>query len=164
LGWVYGRGISDYRLNSGISLFLRKAMVGQPLILPYGGDTFCDFVHVLDVADAIFDAAMAMNPKSLAFNIVYEKGYYMKEVVEAVKEIYPDSKLSLGSGPWPSKGVPVPRGGISFPSNRHMSIKRAREELGFKPKYDLQKGTKEYHGWMKKNWDICSPDAVPFRG
>jgi UDP-glucose 4-epimerase len=163
LGWVYGRGISDYRLNSGIPLFLRKAMVGQPVVLPYGGDSYCDFVHVIDVADSIFEAATAKNLNSLTFNIVYEKGYYMKEVVEAVKEIFPDAALSLGSGQWPSKGVPITRGGISWPSNRHMSIKRAHDELEFNPKYDLRKGTREYYEWMKKNWSICSPDAVPFR-
>ena len=117
-------------------------MVGQPFVLPYGGDSFCDFAHVIDVADSIFEAATAKNLKSLAFNIVYERGYYMKEVVEAVKEIFPDAPLSLGDGQWPSKGVPVPRGGISWPSNRHMSIKRARDELGFNPKYRLAEGHK----------------------
>lgn len=163
LSWVYGRGISDYRLNSGISLFLRKAIVGQPLVLPYGGDTFCDFVHVIDVADSIYSAAMAGKTQNFAYNISYERGYYMKEVVECVKRIFPNSSLSLGPGLWPSKGVLIPRGGISWPSSRHMNVSRAKQEFGYDPFYDLDSGVREYLTWMKKNWDLCSPERVPFK-
>ena len=164
LAWVYGRGIADYRLNSGVSLFLRKAMVGESMHLPYGGDTFCDFVHVFDVADAIFNAATRPIPKSLTFNITYEKGYWMKEIVNAVKEVIPTADIELGPGLWPSKGVPIPRGGISFPSDRHADITRAKKELGYTPSYDIVKGMKEYLAWMKKNWKLCSPQAYPFPG
>ena len=97
LGWVYGRGISDYRLNSGISLFLRKALVGERVNIPYGGDTFCDFVHAIDTADAIYKTAQVGRPESFAYNIVYEKGYYMKEVVEVVKKLMPGVILT---GTW----------------------------------------------------------------
>jgi len=164
LAWVYGRGIADYRLNSGVSLFLRKAMVGEPMHLPYGGDTFCDFVHVFDVTDAIFKAATRPIPKSLAFNITYEKGYWMKEIVNAVKEVIPTADIELGPGLWPSKGISIPRGGISFPSDRHADIARARRELRYAPSYDIVKGMKEYLAWMKENWKLCSPQAYPFPG
>ncbi|MGP8069999.1 MAG: NAD-dependent epimerase/dehydratase family protein [Candidatus Bathyarchaeia archaeon] len=162
LGWVYGRGIADYRLNSGVSLFLRKAMVGESMHLPYGGDTFCDFVHVFDVADVIFNAATKPIPKSLAFNITYEKGYWMKEVASALKNVIPNADITLGPGMWPSKGVPIPRGGISFPSARHTDITRAKRELGYAPSYDIVKGMNEYLAWMKKNWNLCSPQKYPF--
>lgn len=163
LSWVYGRGIADYRLNSGIPLFLRKALVGQPFVLPYGGDTFCDFVHVLDVADAIYRAAMAGRTKNFAYNISYERGCTMNEVVNSVKKILPESNISLGPGMWPSKGVPVPRGGISWPSNRHLNVSRAKQDFGYTPAYDLEKGMTEYLEWMKKNWNLCSPEKVPFK-
>ncbi len=163
LSWVYGRGISDYRLNSGISLFLRKAIVGQSLVLPYGGDSFCDFVHVIDVADSIYKSAMVGRPRNFAYNIAYDRAYYMKEVVEAVKKIIPEADLSLGPGQWPSKGVPIPRGGISWPSNRHMNISRAKQDLGYNPAHDLDRGIREYFDWIKKNWDLCSPEKVPFK-
>jgi UDP-glucose 4-epimerase len=163
LTWVYGPGIADYRLNSGISLFLRKAVIGQPLVIPYGGDSYCDFVYAADVVDAIYKAATAGRTKNFVYNISYEKGYYMREVVEAVKKILPGANLSLGPGQWPSKGVPITRGGISWPSNRHMNISRAREDLGYNPSYDLDRGIRAYLSWMQKNWDLCSPEKVPFK-
>jgi UDP-glucose 4-epimerase len=163
LTWVFGPGIADYRLNSGISLFLRKALVHQSLELPYGGDSFCDFVYVEDVSNAIYNAAMAGRTKNFAYNVSYEKGYFMKEVVETVKKILPGAKLSLGPGWWPSKGVPVTRGGISWPSDRHMSIARAKNDLDYKPSYDLDRGIRAYMSWMQKNWNLCSPEKVPFK-
>ena len=163
LTWVYGPGIADYRLNSGISLFLRKALVSQPVVLPYGGDCYCDFVYVSDVADAIYKAAIAGRTKHFAYNVSYDRGCYMREVVESVEKILPGAKLSLGPGQWPSKGVLITRGGISWPSNRHMNISRAREDLGYNPSYDLERGIRAYLGWMQKNWNLCSPEKVPFK-
>ena len=166
LGWVYGRGDIGGRIgprmNAGVPLLLRKALAGQPLHLPYGGDTFSHFVNVRDVAEAIFKAATVPKLKSLAYNIAYEKGYWMKEVAKVIMQLVPGSDLKLGRGLWPSKGVPFPRGAISWPTNRHLDIARAKRELGYKPSYDLVKGVEEYAAWMKKNWDLCSPEVVPF--
>jgi nucleoside-diphosphate-sugar epimerase len=162
LAWVYGRGITDYRLNTAISLFLRKAIVGEPVVVPYGGDTFVDFVHVSDVADVSFNAATLPAPKDFAFNVAYERGSRFSEVVEVVKRVIPGAELSLGPGLWPSSGVPIPRGGPSFPSERHLSIERTKNELNYSPKFDLEKGVKNYLEWMRANWEICSPEAVPF--
>ena len=162
LGWVYGRGISDYRLNTAISLFLRKAIVKEAFNIPYGGDTFVDFVHVSDVSDITYNAATMPKPKHFAYNVAYERGYRFKEVIDAVKQAFPTADLSLGPGLWPSTGVPIPRGGPSFPSERHMSIERTKEELDYSPKFDLERGVRNYLQWMEKNWVICSPEAVPF--
>lgn len=162
LAWVYGRGIKDYRLNTAISLFLRKAIVGERVNIPYGGDTFVDFVHVSDVADISFNAGTLPMPKDFAFNIAYESGSRFGEVIQVVKKIIPGADLSLGPGLWPSSGVPIPRGGPSFPSERHMSIERAKKELKYSPRFDLEIGIRNYLEWMKKNWEICCPEAVPF--
>jgi len=80
-----------------------------------------------------------------------------------VKKIIPAANLSLGPGPWPSKGVAITRGGISWPSNRHMNISRAKADFGYDPDYDLYRGIREELEWIKKNWDLCSPDKVPFK-
>jgi nucleoside-diphosphate-sugar epimerase len=162
LGWVYGRGITDYRLNTAISLFIRKALVGEPIEIPYGGDTFVDFVHVSDVADVAFSAGTFTTPESFSFNVAYEEGYRFSEVAEAVRHAIPAAKISLGPGLWPSAEVPIPRGGPSFPAERHMSIERAKKELAYAPKFDLQTGVDNYLSWIKENWDVCSPEAVPF--
>jgi len=162
LAWVYGRGITDYRLNTAISLFLRKAIVKEEVHIPYGGDTFVDFVHVSDVADIVYNAATLPVPKDFAFNVAYERGSRFSELIDVTKSVVPGAKLSLGPGLWPSKGVPIPRGGPSFPSERHMSIERAKASLAYSPKFDLEAGVRNYLQWIEKNWDISSPEAVPF--
>lgn len=162
LAWVYGRGITDYRLNTAISLFLRKAIVKEAVDIPYGGDTFVDFVHVSDVADVSFNAATLPTPKDFAFNVAFERGSRFSEVIGVVKHLVPGAVLSLGPGLWPSSGVPIPRGGPSFPSERHMSIERAKGQLEYTPKFDLEAGVRNYLEWMRANWEICSPQAVPF--
>jgi nucleoside-diphosphate-sugar epimerase len=160
LVWVYGPGSEDYQLQGGVSLMLRKAIAGESLQLPYGGDTFCNFVYVKDVCDAIFKAVAS--GKSLTFNASYDRGYFMKEAAAAVKRNIPSAKIDFGPGIWPSKGVPIPRHGISMPTNRPTDNSLAKKEIGYRPVYDIDRGVGEYADWMKKHWDICSPDVVPF--
>lgn len=162
LGWVYGRGEVGRHMNTGLPLLLRKALAGEPFHVPQGGDTFCEFVEVRDVADAIFRAATVRLLRSSVYNIAYEKGYMLKEAAKIVNELVPNSDIALGPGLWPSKGVSVPRGSISWPTIRKLSIERAKKELGYRPTYDLKRGLEEYKDWIKKNWDTCSPMAVPF--
>jgi UDP-glucose 4-epimerase len=160
LVWVYGPGSEDYQLQGGVSLMLRKAIAGESLKLPYGGHTFCDFVYVGDVCDAIFKSVAS--GKSLTFNISYDKGYFMKEAAAAVMRTISGATIELGPGIWPSKGVEIPRHGISMPTNRHMDNSLAKKEIGYHPVYDIDRGVREYADWMKKNWHLCSPKAVPF--
>jgi nucleoside-diphosphate-sugar epimerase len=160
LVWVYGPGSEDYQLQGGPSLMLRKAIAGESLQVPYGGDTLCNLVYVKDVCDAIFKCVAS--GKSLTFNVSYEKGYYMKEVAAAVMKTIPGAKIELGPGIWPSKGVSIPRHGISMPTNRHTDISLAKKQIGYHPVYDIDRGVREYADWMKRNWNLCSPKAVPF--
>lgn len=159
LVWVYGLGSENYQLQGGVSLMLRKAIAGESLQLPYGGDTFCDFVYVRDVCDAVFKCVASR--KNLTFNCSYDRGYLMKEVADVVMRTIPGPRIELGPGIWPSKGVPIARHGISMPSNRHIDNSLAKKEVGYNPVYDLDRGVTEYADWMKKNWQMCSPEAVP---
>ena len=159
LGLVYGRG--DTNLTAGVTLLLRAALASRPFILPYGADTYLDVVDVLDVADAILLAATKDKIEGFAFNIQYEKGYWMREIAEAVEHAVPGSTVRLGPGLWPSKGVAVPRGAISWPTTRDFDISRARKELGYKPRFDISTGVAGYAAWMRRNWKFYSPEAAP---
>lgn len=162
LGWVYGPGEMSSELNIGITLMLRKAIAGEPLQLPYGRDHFCNFVYTKDVCDAIYKSVTSH--KSLTFNVSYDRGYFMKEACEAVMRTIPGSRIELGQGLWPSKGVAIPRGANPFlwPPNRHLDNSLAKVELGYRPAYNIDRGVTEYARWMKRNWHSCSPQAVPF--
>jgi nucleoside-diphosphate-sugar epimerase len=159
LGLVYGRGDSLY--NAGLTLLLRRALAKRPLILEYGGDTFCPFVYVKDVAEAILMAA-SQHLKYGVFNIADQRGYFMREAAEVVEQIIPDAEIRLGPGIWPSKNVPLPRGVISWPTRRRLDISKAVDVLGYSPRYSLYNGTVEYASWMQRNWERYSPSAVPF--
>lgn len=149
LGWVYGRG--DTNTKAGVPLLLSRAMSGENLNLPYGGDTYCPLVNVADVASAIVKSASAPETKSPVYNVAYEKGYYMKEVAKEVERAVGGSSIKLGKGVWPSKGVEVPRGAISWPVERPLDISRAKAELRYAPAYDLARSVEETADWMRQH-------------
>lgn len=167
LGLVYGipvlgRANLGRKLNQSYSVMLRKALAGQDMRLSYGADTFGNFVYVKDVADAIFRAATVKSYSNYVFNVAYERGYSMRDLAKVIMRLVPASKIELGPGVWPCKGVPTPRGALGYVNNRHTDISRAKKELGYGPIYALEDGFREYADWMRKNWELCSPEVVPF--
>ncbi len=159
LGLVYGQG--DTLLNAGLTLLLRRALAKRPLLLSQGGDTFCPLVYVKDVADAILKVSLSQI-KYDVFNIACKKGYFMSEVVEAIKQILPDADIRVGPGIWPSRNASIPRGVISWPTRRMLDISKAVELLGYSPRYSLYEGVLEYAAWMRRNWNLYSPSVFPF--
>ncbi len=159
LGLVYGQG--DSLFNSGLTLLLRRALAKKPLILSYGGETFCPLVYVKDVANAVLKASLSRS-KCDVFNIADERGYFMRDVVEVVKQILPEADIRLGPGVWPSRNVPIPRGVISWPTRRMLDVSKALNLLGYSPRYSLQEGVFEYATWMQRNWSLYSPSVIPF--
>jgi nucleoside-diphosphate-sugar epimerase len=74
-----------------------------------------------------------------AFNITSSKAYSLKEVKDIIKNLIPKAEIELGPGivkEWDSATGPI-------------SNVRAREELGYKPRYDLRKGFEEIIKWNK---------------
>jgi len=139
---VYGPGQSRRGFDS-IKEVVEKPVQGLPARVPVGGDQTYDTVYVRDVADALISACLAaQKTEHKLFNIGLGAAHSLREVAEIVGNIIPGSTFELGPGL-----------DIAEPVRGPVSIERARAELGYEPKFNLNRGVRDYiqalrdHGW-----------------
>lgn len=124
-------------------IWLRKALAGEPVEMEDGADHQMDMTYAEDMAQGIYLAYKVRPLKHRLFNISQGKNVTFREVAQTIKDLIPGAKIELGPGPseYLSKNVVAMRG----PAD----ITRAREELGYDPKYTVQKGLAGLLDWIK---------------
>jgi nucleoside-diphosphate-sugar epimerase len=130
---VYGPGDVNRRVSQ---IFLENAIERKPIVIKGGEDTRLDFTYVEDIADGIILAAFFKDwEKPLydrTFNITAGNGRSLIEYVDILRNYFPDIKV-----------VNEPRD-ESIPKRGTLDISKAREILGYSPKFSLEDGIRKY--------------------
>jgi len=135
LGNVYGVGLYTH-WETVIPKFVRQALTQQPLTIYGNGSQSRDFVHVLDVVQAIKLVLEA--DKGIAgetFNIASGKPTSVISVADMVRKIIKErfnEKVKIVYLP-PRKGEP-------YIKDFCLSIDKVKKRLGFKPRWTLEAG------------------------
>jgi nucleoside-diphosphate-sugar epimerase len=106
--------------------------------LPAGSGQAIDFTYVKDIARAILMVYDAPTLKYRQYNATSGVCHKLPQLIENVSRIA-GKPVALDIGP----GRIMPRG----PS---LDSSRLREELGFAPEYDLDRGVNEYSDWIRQ--------------
>jgi UDP-glucose 4-epimerase len=96
--------------------------------------------YVKDCATAIQLLQMADKLSHRIYNIGSERPMLYGEFVEAVKTAVPDAQISLQPGRSPR-----------YRPNAYMDITRIKEEVSYRPQYDIKRGVDEYIDWLKSH-------------
>lgn len=104
-----------------------------------------DFVYSKDAGYSTVSACFAESPKSRVYNISMGESYTSRDVTEILKRLDPGIEIELHEVPedhfGPQAVAPIPE----------LDISKAREELGYEPKYKMEAAIKDYAGWLKSN-------------
>ncbi len=104
-----------------------------------------DFVYSKDAAYSTVLACFAENPRNKVYNIGMGQGYTDSEVFEILKKLNPQAALQI------ERGVEEHFGTLNGPPLPLMDISKAREELGYEPRYKMEAALKDYSEWLKAN-------------
>jgi UDP-glucose 4-epimerase len=132
IGTAFGEGM---RPNSVFSIFIRRAMAGEPITIDGSGEQSRQFTHVSDIAQAFLLAATS-DLRGEALNVVSAQSVSIRELAEWVSEELPTS-VTFGD----------PRPG-DVPSARVCSDK-AERLLGWKARVDFREGLRSLIAWHK---------------
>jgi nucleoside-diphosphate-sugar epimerase len=143
---VYGFGM-QYPMF--IKPMVENSVKGLATHFDSGRDMPRDYTYVRDVSFAVLQALEI--PKEKIKDRIFliatgEKLTTPGEISEIMKELIPEASIEVGAGlsEWNKNEIKY-RGMID--------ITRAREQLGYHPKYDLRKGVKEYIEIYKKYFE-----------
>jgi len=128
---VYGPTDVNRRV---IQIFVENAISNKPIILFNKGEERLDFTYVEDAAEGIVLATFDPKAKNQTFNITNGEARSLKDIADILKLYFPDLKIEVTS-----KDAVYQR-----PKRGSLDITKARNILGFNPKYNLEKGIKKY--------------------
>ncbi len=114
-------------------IFVEKALTGQPLTLHNGGKDKVDFTYVADAAQGLALAALSPQAKNETFNITAGRGRSAEEFAQILNKLIPGG-IKTVIQPTDEKR----------PLRGSLDITKAKKLLGYQPKYQLEKGLKEY--------------------
>ena len=115
---------------------------GLPFRLEQGGDDKDDFIYNKDSALGIYLATVADKVKSRLYNIGTGVGVTLRDFECVIKKHIPNAQMEIGGG--------LNFYGFAYPATGNHYISRAREELGYKPEFDLEKGIADYLAALKR--------------
>lgn len=110
-----------------ISKFYRLAAEGKPLTVHGDGQYKRDYIHVSDVAKACI-SSVESRVKSEIFNVGTGENISVNEVIDILKEFFPDLKIENEEKP---KG---------YASETLADISKAKKLLGWKPQINIHDG------------------------
>jgi UDP-glucose 4-epimerase len=114
---------------------------GLPFKLEQGGEDKDDFIYNKDSAHGIYLATVADKVKSRVYNIGTGVGVTLRDFERVIKKHIPNAQMEIGGG--------LNFYGFAYPATGVYDITRAREELGYRPQYDLEKGIADYLATLK---------------
>ena len=129
-----------------LNIVLYHALVESRLRLKSGGDYPLEYLHVSDAAAGVVQALEAENPTHSTFNIGTGTCISVDEIARTVKKLFPSFEYDIGPGLWPSETL---NSWVRGP----LDISRARDELGYRPRYSIRAGIEDLASWEKAHPD-----------
>lgn len=129
---------------SVLYLFVTKALKNEKLVISKGGDSELDYTYIKDAAHGVVLAYLAKKPPHKIYNISSGKSYTLKYLAQIINEYVGYDAIDIGSGQvegWPKRA-------------KYLDISLASEELGYSPRYGLEKGVKEYMTLLKNEMKL----------
>lgn len=134
---IYGPYYSTGR--NPMMFMVENAVTGKPTSLPQVHEQMeGDFIYIRDCARGVGMVHLATKPRHNTYNVGSGRNHSFGDIAQAIKKVIPKCKIELGRGE-------------RAPSNPAcLDITRMKEEFGYWPEYDLDRGIREYIEWIRK--------------
>ncbi len=104
-----------------------------------------DNIYVKDCARGVILIHIQKTLKHRVYNLGLGRLTTFGEIRDAIQKIAPGTKITLGSN---LGDITATKSALDI--NACLDISRIREELGFEPEYDIEKGMRAYITWLKE--------------
>lgn len=119
-------------------IFIESAMKGEPMRVDGDGKERLDFTYIDDLVEGVRQVIGNPKARNETFNMTYGQSRSVNDLVKIVQEYFP--------------GIPVEyvERDKLMPFRGTLSVKKARELLGYQPKNPIEVGFPKYIEWYRK--------------
>jgi len=125
-------------MNRRVSQIFVEAAINNKEIFVEGPNEKLDFTYIDDLVDGLILAGTKLKSKNETFNITFGKARRLIDFVNILKKYFPNLKVTI-----------KPKD-ISKPSRGTLSIIKAKNLIGYKPKTSIEMGIKKYLNFLSK--------------
>jgi nucleoside-diphosphate-sugar epimerase len=118
-------------------VFIENALEGRALRVEGDGEERVDFTYIDDLVDGVCRVIESPAARNQTFNITYGGSRSVAELVAAVRSRFPEAAVQY-----------APRDRL-MPMRGTLCVDRARELLGYQPRYGIEKGVPAYVDWYR---------------
>lgn len=139
IGFVYGPGrVNECPVNMILSSVLRDGFVKWK----HGAEQMLDFIYIEECVEAIAKIALSSHNPHTEYNIGGGELIPYSRIIAKVKTLFPEAEIEIGDGD------------LGYDNLGALSVKRAYEDFGWKPKVSIEEGIDRYAAWLKKSANI----------
>jgi UDP-glucuronate 4-epimerase len=155
VSWIFGPPLVP-RVFDGprgpIPDFLRRALSGEAIREPTGGDFAASFTYAPDCATGLLALVDAERLAHTVYHLGSGRNHTTRDVARAVAEAVPGAVVEVGPGTAPWTETTVMRGPLS--------CERMAQEIGYRPRHGLGEAVAAFADWMRANRDRWQGDAA----
>lgn len=118
-------------------IFIENAIKGKDIVIQGDGSDCLDFTYIEDLTDGIVNILTHEKAKGEIFNLTYGESRSINQMAHILAQHFTDIEIKYETR---DKLMPI-RGTLS--------VKKAKEMIGYNPRYPLEKGFVEYINWYK---------------
>jgi nucleoside-diphosphate-sugar epimerase len=132
---LYGERCVSRRVGQA---FIENALQGKPLTINGDGTDALDFTYIGDLIQGIGRCITRPEARNQIFNLTYGSARTLNEMAAIVQREFPGTeiKYNLRDTLMPERGT--------------LSVKKARDLIGYEPSFPLEKGFANYISWYKE--------------
>ncbi len=134
LSSVYGQGVNPYCV---LSAFIKRALQGEEIVVWGEGRKRINFIYIKDAVSALLSSLKSEHPG--VYNIGSAQAVSVAELAKAVNKVFARGCLSIVFDKEKQEDL----------TRVWLDITKAKKGLGFRPKYSLLAGLKDYKQQVK---------------
>lgn len=123
-------------------IFIENAMAGKPLQIQGDGEEKLDFTYIDDLVDGIALIISSPAARNQIFNLTYGQARSINDMADIVVREFPGTPINR-----------IKRDAL-MPVRGTLSVRKARQLLGFEPQWPLERGMAEYINWYRTVMDM----------
>ena len=142
---LYGERCVSRRVGQA---FIENALTGIDLTINGDGEESLDFTYIDDLIQGVILSIAKKEALNQVFNITYGASRKINELAEIVKNNFEAIKVKYN-----------PRDSL-MPERGTLNVDKAKDLLGYKPSFPVEKGFIKYINWYK-NYASSKPSLFP---
>ena len=132
---LYGERCVSRRIGQ---IFIENALTGKAITLNGDGFDRLDFTYIGDLVRGIQNVIENDNAKNQIFNLTYGEGRSLADMANIILTQFPDLEIKY-----------QPKDKLT-PDRGTLSVDKAKQLIGYKPQFPLDKGYLDYINWYKE--------------